>query len=96
MMLTLTGQLIHSFKSPTGETKEGRQYGGDYKIQVLGELDLPNGESRRDLITLTAHDISKYAEFQGKEISVPVGVFVNGKTASFFIPRGSQPKVVTR
>lgn len=94
-MLTLTGQLIHSFKSPKGETKDGREYGGDYKIQVLGQLDLPNGESKRDLITLTAHEIAHYEQYQGKEISVPVGVFVNGKSASFFIPKGSKPKPLT-
>lgn len=94
-MLTLTGKLIHSFEAPKGETKEGRAYGGDFKIQVLGQIDLPNGDSRCDLITLTCHDIGAFEQFQGKDIAIPVGVFVNGKTPSFFIPRGSKPKLST-
>lgn len=94
-MLTLTGKFIHSFESPKGETKEGRQYGGDFKIQVLGQIDLPNGDSRCDLITLTCHDVAFFESLQGKDISIPVGVFVNGKSPSFFIPKGSRPTALT-
>ena len=53
-MLTLTGTLIHSFKSPQGETKEGKTYGGDYKIQILGQIDLPNGDSRLSIVYCSA------------------------------------------
>lgn len=91
-MLTLIGTLIHSFKSPEGETKEGKSYGGDYKIQILGRIELPNGDSRKDLITLTCHSIDEYSKYLNQEIRVPVGVFANGKSVSFFIPKGSMPE----
>lgn len=94
-MLTLTGTLIHKFKSPEGETKDGRAYGGDYKIQVLGQIELPNGDSRKDLITLTCHSIEEYEQYINQDIRVPVGVFVNGKTPSFFIPKGSKPEIAS-
>ena len=93
-MLTLTGTLIHSFNSPKGETKEGKEFGGDCKIQVLGQIDLPNGDSRKELITLTCHSIDEYNSYLNQEIRIPVGVFVNGKTPSFFIPKGSTPEPV--
>lgn len=93
-MLTLTGTLIHSFETPKGETKEGKAFGGDYKIQVLGQVELPNGESRKDLITLTCHSINEYSQYLNQDIRVPVGVFVNGKTPSFFIPKGSKPELI--
>ena len=35
-MLSMTGQLLNVFENPRGVTKEGREYGGNYKIQVLG------------------------------------------------------------
>lgn len=94
-MLTLTGTLIHSFKSPQGETKEGKSYGGDYKIQILGQIDLPNGDSRKDLITLTCHTIDEYSQYLNQDIRVPVGVFVNGKNPAFFIPKGSKPEIAS-
>lgn len=92
-MLTLTGTLIHSFEAPKGETKDGREYGGDCKIQVLGQIDLQNGDSRKELITLTCHSIEDYSQYLNQDIRVPVGVFVNGKAASFFIPKGSKPEL---
>ncbi|CED58042.1 putative uncharacterized protein (plasmid) [Aliivibrio wodanis] len=92
-MISLKGKLINFFEAPKGETKEGREYGGDCKIQVLGDISLQNGETKCDLVTLTAHDIADFKDHVGKEISIPIGVFVNGKNAAFFIPRGSKPEI---
>ena len=94
-MLSLTGELIHTFEAPKGETKDGREYGGDCKIQILGEVGLVNGDTKRELITLTAHDIRSFEGLSGKKITVPVGVFVNGKNPSFFIPKGSTPSCLS-
>ena len=91
-MLTLTGTLLNTFKSPVGKNKDGEEYGGQDKIQILGQVDLPNGESKKDLITLTSHNLEHFEGLEGVNIRVPVGVFVNGKTASFFIPKGSVPE----
>ena len=89
-MLTLNGQLINSFRAPEGE-KDGKQYGGQYKVQILGEIALQNDESKRELVTLSTHNKEYFDGLEGKNISVPVGVFANGKSVTYFIPKGSKP-----
>lgn len=93
-MLTLSGTLINIFETPKG-VKDEKEYGGQDKIQILGEVVLQNGESRNDLITLTTHDKSLFESLKGKSIRVPVSVFANGKTITYFIPQGSKPQLVS-
>lgn len=93
-MLTLNGQLINSFKTPEGE-KDGKEYGGQDKVQILGEVVLPNGESKRELLTLSTHNKEYFDGLEGQPISVPVSVFANGKSVTYFIPKGSKPIVTT-
>lgn len=35
-MLLMTGQLLNVFKTPKGTNGEGKEFGGQHKIQVLG------------------------------------------------------------
>lgn len=91
-MLSLSGKLIHIFESPKGERKDGSEYGGQDKIQILGENLLPNGETRFGLIDLTAHDSKAFQEFQGKDITIQVGVMAAAKNQLiYFIPKGAKP-----
>ncbi|MCL1164473.1 hypothetical protein L2728_21995, partial [Shewanella chilikensis] len=55
-MLTMNGQLLNMFVSPKGTNKNGDDYGGQDKVQILGDVSLPNGEVRKEMFTLTAHD----------------------------------------
>ena len=43
-MLVLEGILINVFETPKGVTKDGKEYGGESKIQVMYENTLANGE----------------------------------------------------
>lgn len=92
-MLTMNGQLLNIYVSPKGQNKAGEDFGGQDKIQLLGDVSLQNGETRKDMFTLTAHNVSDFKNLIGKEISVPVGVIANGKAVTFFIPKGSLPSV---
>lgn len=92
-MLTMNGQLLNIFVSPKGQNSEGKEYGGQHKIQLLGDVALPNGEVRKDMFTLTAHDVTDFEKLKGKEISVPVGVFAQSKAITYFIPKGSKPSL---
>lgn len=89
-MLSLTGQLINIFKQPKRE-KDGKEYGGQDKIQVLGEVELPDGGRRMDMFTLTTRDIDNFESYLGQEIAFTIGVFATGKAISFFIPQGVKP-----
>ena len=60
-------------------------------IRDMGEVGLQNGDSRSDLITLTTHDKGLFEDLKGQTIRVPVSVFANGKSITYFIPKGSKP-----
>lgn len=91
-MLTLTGQLINTFVQPKGE-KDGKEYGGQNKVQILGKVELSDGGSKMDMYTLTAHDIKSFEAFVGKTVSFQVGVLASGKNLIYFIPKSTKPKL---
>ena len=47
-LLTMTGVLLNVFKTPLNQ-KDGKEFGGNYKIQVLGSVDLQNGKTKSSL-----------------------------------------------
>ena len=56
--VNLEGILINVFETPKGVTKDGKEYGGESKIQVMYENKLANGEIRTEMETLTVTDTS--------------------------------------
>ena len=50
--------MINVFETPKGLTKDGKEYGGESKIQVMYENTLANGEKRTEMETLTVADTS--------------------------------------
>lgn len=94
-MLLMTGQLLNVFENPKGVSKDGKEFGGQHKIQVLGEVLLQNGEIKRELVDLTCHDIDAFSPHLGEKISFPVGVMSAAKNQTvFFIPKNSKPSLV--
>lgn len=89
-MLNLTGQLINTYVQPMSQ-RDGKEYGGQDKIQIIGNIELPDGGTRVDMVTLTTHDIKKFEPLVGKQITIPVGVFASGRSLIYFIPKGSSP-----
>lgn len=75
-MFILSGTLINIFETPKGKDKDGQEYGGDFKLQILHENTLRNGEKRADLVELTVSDTSPYKEKLNAPVSVPVAVSV--------------------
>lgn len=94
-MLTMTGQLINVFESPKGTNKQGDEYGGTPRIQLLGSSPLPNGDTRMELVTLGVEDERPYKAVVGQAIRVPVGVFASKSAAVFFVPKGSRLALVS-
>lgn len=92
-MLKLTGQLINTFKQPKGVNKEGEEYGGQNKVQIMGDVSLPDGSTRVDLYNLTAHNIMDFADHIGKKISVDIGVLASGRNVIYFIPKNTKPTI---
>lgn len=93
-MLELVGKFINKYESPKGKNKDGEEYGGQDRIQMLCEKHLQNGDVALEMVSLTVDNLKPYDDLQGKEIRVPVGVFSRGKGISFYIPHGGQPEAV--
>ena len=94
-MLLMTGQLLNVFKTPKGTNGEGKEFGGQHKIQVLGAVSFPNGETQNKLVDLTCHDVAAFEPHQGKSVTFPVGVMAQGKgQVIYYIPKGAKPELV--
>lgn len=83
-MITLNGTLLNVFRAPVRKNADEGEKEKD-KIQILGDIALPNGEVRKDLMTITVKDARQYQDKEGSEISVSVGAFAPQKgTVIFF------------
>jgi hypothetical protein len=93
-MLLLNGQIINVFDTPeTTDKKSGVIREAKFRIQIMAENELQNGQKRVDLVNLTVDDPKLYKSLQGQNVRVPVGVFVSGNTAQFYALKGCKPEV---
>lgn len=96
-MLTLNGQIINVFDTPestdrkTGELRESK-----FRIQIMAENELQNGQKRIDLVNLTVDSPNLYKPLHGQRVRVPVGVFVSGSTVQFYALKGAKPEVILK
>lgn len=94
-MITLCGQVANAFVQPGGTSKKtGESFDPRDKVQILGQLPLPTGGHRLDLVTLNVENAQEYAALVGQKIRVPVGVYAVGKSVGYFIPQGAKPVVL--
>lgn len=77
-MFQLSGVLVNTFRAPLRRGAEAGEVEKD-KIQILGDIPMQNGETRKDLVTITVPDVRKYQGEEGTEITIPVGVFAPAK-----------------
>lgn len=89
-LFKVTGQLINVFVSPKSTNDEGKEYGGDHKIQLLGDVAMSNGESRKDMITLKVQDIDQVKDALGATVTAPISGFAKGSQITWYIPKGSK------
>lgn len=90
-MIKLQGKLINVFKTQAGTNAKGQEYEAKDKVQILGELELPNGQIKNELIDLTVDNISAFEPFKGREISIDIGCFSSGKNVLFYARKNSKP-----
>jgi len=84
-MYMITGTVVNVFKQPEGKTREGTEYGGEYRVQIQGMNTLRNGEQRIQLETLRTKKGREYKDQIGTDVSVPVGCFVNNNRVIWFL-----------
>lgn len=84
-MLTLHGTLINVYEAPKGVSKEGKEYGGQSRIQIMAENVLQNGEKKVELVDLTVEDTKPFIGSLQKLVRVPVGVFVSAGKICYYV-----------
>jgi len=95
-MFTVSGKVINIFIQPGQVDKEtGNKGESTPRLQILGQMPVPNGETRLDMITVKVEDKKTYEVLKGKDIRLPVGVFSPSKgQVIYFVPKGSKPEIV--
>lgn len=95
-MFTLCGQVANVYVQPGGVSKKtGEEFDPRDKVQILGELPLPDGGKRLELVTLNTEDARLFEQAVGRRVRVAVGFYAVGKSVGYFIPRGAKPSLVT-
>ncbi|MDF1881485.1 hypothetical protein JHD50_09255 [Sulfurimonas sp. MAG313] len=89
-MFTMSGQVINVYVTPKGISKKsGEEYGGDDKVQILGDIPLDNGESRKELIEIRTTEPQTFLKLIGKPVSLPISFYAPAKgSVIYFLPKG--------
>lgn len=93
-MLNLTGTVINVFTQQGGTNKKGETFEDRDKVQILGALDLPNGEVKNELITLSVENYNDFSAFLNKQISIAVGAMAMGRNVVFYVAKGAKPELL--
>lgn len=59
------------------------------KVQILGQIPIPDGGFRYDLVTLTIKEGLDFRQYLNQAIRLPFGFFQSGGKNILFIPRGA-------
>jgi hypothetical protein len=94
-MLTLNGTVANVFQAPKGTNKDGKEYGGQDRVQIMAQTELQNGETRLELVNLTVTNIRTYESLKGQQVRIPVGVFASGGSVAFYALKGAEPEPIT-
>ena len=93
-MLQITGQVVNFFTVEGGTDKEGKEFAERHKVQLMGNVALPNGNTKYDLMDLTVDDLGLWSGLQGKNIAIEVGAFAPAKNSIvYFVRKGSKPQL---
>lgn len=94
-MFSITGQVVNTFEAPprAANAQAGQEaQEAKPKVQLLGEMPVPGGQKRLELVTLTCEDQRVYEALKGRTISVALGIFSPAKgQIIYFIPKGAAP-----
>lgn len=93
-MLQIAGKVINVFTVEGGIDKEGKEFAEKYKVQLLGNVALPNGDTKLDLMDLSVLDLSDWTNMQNKEVAIDIGAFAPSKgNIVYFVRKGAKPQL---
>lgn len=93
-MLQIAGKVINLFTVEGGIDKEGKEFAEKYKVQLLGNVAMPNGDTKLDLMDLSVSDLSDWSQFQNRDIAIDIGAFAPSKgNIIYFVRKGAKPQL---
>lgn len=90
-MIKLEGIVLNVFTQQGGKGKDGKEYEARDKVQILGAMDLPNGDVKNELFTLSVENYRDFKDFLNKKICIAVGAMASGRNVIFYVAKGAQP-----
>ena len=90
-MLNLTGTVINVFTQQGGTNKKGEAFEDRDKVQILGAMELPNGDVKNELFTLSVENYRDFKDFLNQKICIAVGAMASGRNVIFYVAKGAQP-----
>ena len=93
-MIKLEGTILNVFTQQGGTNKKGETFEDRDKVQILGALDLPNGDVKNELVTLSVENYRDFKDLINKKISIAVGAMAMGRNVVFYVAKGAQPQIV--
>ena len=92
-MLQIAGKVINVFTVDGGKDADGKEFAEKHKVQLLGDVAMPNGDIKHDLMDLTVDDLTDWVGLKGKVVSIDVGAFAPSKgNIVCFVRKGAKPR----
>ena len=92
-MFKIIGQVVNVFTLDAGKDKEGKEFAERYKVQLMGNVALPNGDAKYDLMDLTVESLDDWTSLQNKTVSIDIGAFAPSKgNIVYFVRKGAKPR----
>lgn len=93
-MLKIKGKVVNVFTQDGGTDKDGKEYAESYKVQLMGERALPNGDVQMDLVDLKVDSLEEWNDLQGKCVSIDIGEFAPQKGKIIhYVRKGASPEL---
>ena len=90
-MINLQGTVINVFTQQGGQNKKGESFEDRDKVQILGAMDLPNGDVKNELFTLSVENYRDFKDYLNQKISIAVGAMASGRNVIFYVAKGAKP-----
>lgn len=88
-MFILTGKVVNVYVAPKGISKKtGEEYGGQDKVQIIGQIPLADGSFKMELVDLTTDQGETLRKMEGRDVTCPVAFYASGKSVGYYIPKG--------
>lgn len=84
-MILLSGKVLNVFRTERRTDKQGNEFGGDDKVQILSEVPMADGTTKHSIVDLKTNVSETFKKNIGQHVNVPVGAFAPSKgTVIFF------------